>query len=49
MGLTGLFGSVEAEVARGLALRMDHGTQYLSDHFLNQIKFWGIHPSFAWR
>jgi transposase InsO family protein len=47
MGLTDLFGSVEAEVARGLALRMDHGTQYLSDHFLNQIKFWGIHPSFA--
>lgn len=29
------------------ALRMDHGTQYLSDHFLNQIKFWGITPSFA--
>jgi putative transposase len=47
MGLTALFGGVEAEVARGLALRMDHGTQYLSDHFLNQIKFWGIHPSFA--
>jgi transposase InsO family protein len=47
MGLTHLFGSVEAEVARGLALRMDHGPQYLSDHFLNQIKFWGIHPSFA--
>jgi transposase InsO family protein len=47
MGLTHLLGSVEAEVARGLSLRMDHGTQYLSDHFLNQIKFWGIHPSFA--
>lgn len=47
MGLTALFGSVEAEVARGLALRMDHGTQYLSDHFLHQLKFWGIHPSFA--
>ncbi len=26
---------------------MDHGTQYLSDHFLNQLKFWGITPSFA--
>ena len=34
-------------MARGLTLRMDHGTQYLSDHFLNQIRFWGIHPSFA--
>ena len=29
------YGSVEADVARGLALRMDHGSQYLSDHFLN--------------
>ncbi len=47
MGLTQFFGGVGAEVARGLALRMDHGTQYLSEHFLNQIKFWGIHPSFA--
>ena len=26
---------------------MDHGPQYLSDHFQNQIKFWGIAPSFA--
>ena len=26
---------------------MDHGTQYLSDHFQNQVKFWGIAPSFA--
>ncbi len=26
---------------------MDHGTQYLSDHFTNQIKFWGIHPSYS--
>ena len=33
--------------ARGLALRMDHGSQYLSDHFTNQIKFWGIQPSYA--
>ena len=46
-GLGRLYGSVEADVARGLALRMDHGSQYLSDHFLNQIRYWGIHPSFA--
>ena len=41
-------GSVEADVARGLALRMDHGS--LSDHFLNQLRYWGIHgihPSFG--
>lgn len=47
MALNSLYGSVQAEVARGLSLRMDHGTQYLSDHFLNQLKFWGITPSFA--
>jgi len=23
------------------------GTQYLSDHFENQLKHWGISPSFA--
>lgn len=34
-------------MARGLRLRMDHGQQYLSDHFQNQLKFWGIAPSFA--
>ena len=33
----------------GLALRMDHGSQYLSDHFTNQIKFWGIQPSYGRR
>lgn len=26
---------------------MDNGSQYLSEHFQNQIKFWGIAPSFA--
>ena len=47
MALTTRFGSGTADVARGLALRMDNGTQYLSDHFQNQIKYWGIAPSFA--
>ena len=46
-GLRRRYGSVAADVARGLALRMDHGSQYLSDHFLNQLRYWGIHPSFA--
>ena len=46
-GLERLYGSVAANVARGLALRMDHGSQYLSDHFLNQLRYWGIHPSFG--
>ena len=46
-GLKRVYGSLEAQVARGLALRMDHGTQYLSDHFVNQIRFWGIETSYA--
>ena len=46
-GLLRIYGSVEADVSRGLALRMDHGSQYLSDHFQNQIRFWGITPSFG--
>ncbi|MEE8349982.1 MAG: IS3 family transposase [Acidobacteriota bacterium] len=47
MGLARLYGSTSAGAARGLSLRMDHGTQYLSDHFTNQIKFWGIQPSYS--
>ena len=46
-GLHRYFGGVHAEAGRGLALRMDHGTQYMADHFLKQVKFWGIAPSFA--
>ncbi len=47
IALERLYGSLDADVARGLALRMDHGSQYLSDHFLKQIRYWGIHPSFG--
>jgi putative transposase len=41
-GLLGGFGSVAAEVGRGLSLRMDHGSQCTSDDFREQIKFRGI-------
>lgn len=47
MAIKARFDSVGANAARGLVLRMDHGTQYLSEHFQNQIKFWGMAPSFA--
>ena len=47
MGVKTYLGSTAADTGRGLALRMDHGSQYTSDHFLNQIRFWGITPSFA--
>jgi putative transposase len=46
-GLTNVYGSVVKDVARGLELRMDHGTQYTSDHFVRQIRYWGIADSFA--
>ena len=46
-GLGRRYGSVEADVARGLALRMDHGSQYLSDHFLNQVRYWASTPASA--
>ena len=47
MGLHDIYGGIQTGVARGLSLRMDHGSQYLSDHFQNQVKYWGIQPSFA--
>lgn len=47
MGLNEHFGSVKVDISRGLSLRMDHGTQYLSDHFQNHVRYWGITPNFA--
>ena len=46
-GLKTEFGATGADAGRGLALRMDHGTQYTADDFLNHVKFWGIGPGFA--
>jgi len=46
-GLLAEFGATGADAGRGLTLRMDHGTQYTADDCLNQVKFWGIAPSFA--
>ena len=43
-GLRRLYGSVEADVARGLALRMDHGSQICRTTF-NQLRYWGIQAS----
>jgi transposase InsO family protein len=41
------FGQLRADAARGLALRHDHGSNFMAEHFQKQIKFWGIAPSFA--
>lgn len=46
-GLLKHFGDVTADVGRGLSLRMDNGTQYVSDHFRNQVRFWGVEASYA--
>ena len=33
--------------ARGVALRHDHGSAFMADHFQHQIRFWGLAPSYA--
>src|SRR3954470_7092080 len=40
-------GAVRADAARGLLLRHDHGSAFMSDHVQNQIAFLGLTPSFA--
>jgi putative transposase len=39
------FGGFAEDVARGLAVRHDHGSQYLSDAFQNELAFLGIESS----
>jgi putative transposase len=41
------FGHLSAGAARGLALRHDHGSNFMSDDFQKQIRFWGMAPSYA--
>jgi putative transposase len=41
------FGHLGAGVARGLALRHDHGSNFMADVFQKQMKFWGVAPSYA--
>jgi putative transposase len=42
-----IFGSTLADAARGVELRHDHGSQYLTDYFQGQSRFHGFTPSFA--
>jgi putative transposase len=44
MAIKTAFGTFAAGVARGVALRHDHGSAFMADHFQNQIKFWGMAP-----
>jgi transposase InsO family protein len=41
------FGHLGADAARGLALRHDHGSNFMADVFQKQIRFWGVAPSYA--
>lgn len=45
MGIEKVFGGTGPDVARGLRLRIDHGSQYKSDDFINQVRYWGVAPS----
>jgi transposase InsO family protein len=42
-----VYGSSGKGIARGLKLRIDNGSQYTSDYFLQQINYWGIEDSFG--
>ena len=42
-----VFGSARADAARGVLLRHDHGSAFMSEYFQNQLKFFGMVPSFA--
>jgi len=44
-GVRERFGAFGADVATGLALRYDHGNQYMSDDFQSEIAFLGIESS----
>ena len=43
------FGSLQTGAAIGLSIRHDHGTQYMSEHFQNELQFLGAEssPSFV--
>ena len=44
-GVRRCFGGFAADIARGLAVRHDHGSQYMSDHFQKELAFLGIESS----
>lgn len=44
-GVRKMFGNFAAGVARGVHLRHDHGSQFISDHFQGEIAFLGFESS----
>jgi len=44
-GVRAAFGAYESGTAQGLRVRHDHGSQYMSDHFQDELAFLGIESS----
>ena len=47
-GLKKYYGAVAMGIAGGLSLRSDHGSQYVSDYFQTELKYFGIRQSLAY-
>jgi len=47
-GIRKHYGAVRKGVAEGLALRNDHGSQYVSDYFQKELKHFGVRQSLAY-
>jgi transposase InsO family protein len=47
-GIKKYYGALAMGIAAGLALRSDHGSQYVSDHFQTELKYFGIRQSLAY-
>jgi putative transposase len=44
-GVTEIFGRFGANAAKGLSIRHDHGSAYMSDHFQTELAFFGMTAS----
>jgi putative transposase len=42
-----IYGGSAKDIATGLKLRIDNGSQYTSDYFLDQVKYLGVEASFG--
>lgn len=47
MAVKDVFGHINASAARGVALRHDHSSAFMAEHFQKRIYFWGLNPSYA--
>ena len=47
-GLLSLGRGVGKDAGKGLSVRMDHGTQYTSEEFRNEVKHWGMELSYGY-